>query len=68
MMQSLWATVRDGQVRLLEPTQLPEGARLLITVLTDEDEKSFWLRAQEKSMRAVWDNPEDDVYGQLLQE
>jgi hypothetical protein len=37
-------------------------------VLSDEDEKSFWTKAQEGSMKPVWDNPEDDIYRELLKE
>ena len=39
MLKTLWATVRDGQVELLDSTQLPEGSRLLVTLLPDEDER-----------------------------
>jgi hypothetical protein len=33
--------------------------------LTSEDAK-FWLRASQASLDAIWSNPEDDIYGQLL--
>ena len=26
----------------------------------------FWLKASESSLKAIWDNPEDDVYAELL--
>lgn len=27
----------------------------------------FWLNASEVSLNAIWDNPEDDVYAELLE-
>jgi hypothetical protein len=66
MLQTMWATVHDGQIRLSENLQLAEGTKLLITILP-QDEDQFWLRASESSLAAVWDNAEDDAYAQLLQ-
>jgi hypothetical protein len=35
--------------------------------LSEEDEeRQFWLACSSLSMRAIWDNEEDDVYEQLL--
>lgn len=67
MLQTLWATVQEGQIRLSESMDLPDGARLLVTVLPD-NENQFWLSASEPSLAAVWDNAEDDAYAQLLEE
>lgn len=66
MLKTHWATVRQGKVELLEPAELPEGVRVLVTVLSD-DETDFWLQASQTSLDAVWDNAEDDIYAQLLQ-
>jgi len=66
MLKTLWATVRQGKIELLESAELPEGVRVLVTVLPD-DEAEFWLQASQTSLDAVWDNAEDDVYAQLLQ-
>jgi hypothetical protein len=33
--------------------------------LVDDDD--FWLRASEPSLKAIWDNPDDDVYAELLE-
>jgi hypothetical protein len=51
---------------LLESTELPEGTRVLVTLLPD-DEAGFWLQASQTSLNVVWDNTEDDIYAQLLQ-
>jgi hypothetical protein len=66
MLQSMWATVHAGQIHLNEEVDLPEGTRLLVTVLP-EDEHQFWLHASQSSLAAVWDNAEDDAYGKLLE-
>ncbi len=65
MLKTLWATVRQGKIELLEPGELPEGTRVLVTLLPDDDE-AFWLSASQVSLDAVWNNTEDDVYAQLL--
>ncbi len=65
MLKTIWATVRQGKIELLEPEELPEGTRVLVTLLPDDDE-AFWLSASQVSLDAVWNNTEDDVYAQLL--
>ncbi|KAM3115526.1 hypothetical protein [Phormidesmis sp. 146-33] len=66
MLKTPWATVREGKIELLDLTELPEGTRLLVTLLPD-DEADFWMRSSQASLDAVWDNAEDEVYAQLLQ-
>ncbi|MFN6481388.1 MULTISPECIES: hypothetical protein [unclassified Nostoc] len=65
MLKTLWATVREGKIELLESEELPEGTRVLVTLLPD-DETEFWLQTSQTSLLSVWDNTEDDVYAQLL--
>lgn len=60
MLKTLWATVRQGKIELLERSELPEGAKVLVTLLPDE-ETEFWLQASQTSLDTVWDNTEDDV-------
>ncbi len=66
MMQSIWAVVHDGKIELTEPAELPEGVRVLVTILP-EREGEFWQQASAGSLAEIWDNTEDDVYAQLLQ-
>jgi hypothetical protein len=61
MLKTLWATIRQGKIELLETTEIPEGTRVLVTLLPD-DESGFWLQTSQASLDAVWDNTEDDVY------
>jgi hypothetical protein len=65
MLNTLWATVRQGKIELLESAERPEVVRVLVTVLPD-NEAQFWVDASQTSLDAVWDNTEDDVYAQLL--
>jgi hypothetical protein len=66
MSETLWAVVRDGRIELVEPVKLPEGAKLKLTLVSDEDQK-FWLDASQSAIDSVWGNAEDDVYAQLLE-
>lgn len=66
IMQTVRAIVRQGRIELLDQVSLVEGAHMLVTVLTTDDEPSFWLDAATPSLDAIWDNREDDVYAQLL--
>jgi len=67
MLKTLWAVIREGKIELLEHADLPEGSKVLVTLLPD-DETEFWLRASQVSLDAIWGNSEDDVYAQLLKE
>jgi len=65
MIVTLKAIIHDGKVELVEPVTLPEGAKVLVTVLP-EDGTHLWLDASQKSLAEIWDNPEDDRYAELL--
>ncbi len=64
-MNAVRGIVRQGKIELLEPVDLPEGADVLVTVLSDEDTR-FWQAASQTALDAVWNNEEDDVYAELL--
>jgi hypothetical protein len=66
MLNTLRGIIREGKVELLEHVNLPDGTKVLVTPLSDESQ--FWVDASQISLEAIWDNAEDDVYGQLLQE
>lgn len=68
MFQTVWAKVTEGRIELQEDVPLPEGASVLVTVVPPVDEESaFWLHASESTAAGIWDNPEDDVYAELLE-
>jgi len=52
MMRTIWATIRQGKIELLELVDLAEGPKVLVTLLPD-DETGFWLQASESSLDAV---------------
>ena len=65
MLNTIWGVIHQGKVELLEQTMLPEGTKLLVTILSDNEEE-FWLRASRSSLDLIWNNEEDDVYAELL--
>lgn len=67
MLKTLLATVRQGKIEISESVALPEGTKVLVTVLPD-DEAEFWNNASQESLDRLWDNAEDDVYAELLEE
>jgi hypothetical protein len=66
MMNTVWAVVREGRIEPLEDIEVPDGTRVLVTLLP-EDDSSFWTAASQRSLDAVWNNEEDDVYAELLE-
>jgi hypothetical protein len=62
MQERIRAVVNEGRI---EPLDLPDGTQVVVTVLPNGDD--FLLRASEVSLNAIWDNPEDDVYAELLE-
>ncbi len=67
MPKTLRAVIHGGKIEALEKVDFPDGAKVLVTLLPD-DETEFWREASEPSLNAIWNNPEDDVYAQLLKE
>lgn len=65
MITTVWAVMKEGKFVPLEDVEVPEGTRVLVTLLSDDD-ASFWLAASQPSLDSVWDNAEDEVYAKLL--
>ena len=65
MQGQIRAVVHEGRIEPLEELQVPDGTEVLVTILSNGDD--FWLRVSEHSLNAIWDNPEDDVYAELLE-
>jgi hypothetical protein len=68
MLQTTWAVVKKGKIVLMENITLPEGAKVIVTLLVEEDELQFWSLASQRSLSNVWENAEDDIYAKLLPE
>jgi hypothetical protein len=64
-MDTVRGIVHAGKIEFLEPIEVPEGTEVLVAVPSVTDNE-FWLQASEQSLDAIWNNPEDDVYEQLL--
>ncbi len=64
MLSSTLGIVKDGKIETLEHIPLPEGKRVLVTILPDDD--MFWQEASRETLKQIWDNNEDDVYVRLL--
>jgi hypothetical protein len=64
MQERIRAVVNKGRIETLEKLNVPDGTEVLVTILSNGDD--FWLNASEPSLNAIWDNPEDDVYAELL--
>ena len=66
MLNTTVGIVKGGRIETLEPIPLPEGKRVLVTILPDDD--MFWQEANVESLERIWNNDEDDVYVRLLAE
>ena len=64
MLRTALGIVKEGKIETLERIALPEGQRVLITMLSDDD--LFWQKASQETLKQIWDNKEDDVYARLL--
>ena len=65
MAKALRAIIHEGKIEPLEQVDLPEGSKVLVRLLAD-DEDDFWLQTSRPSLDTIWDNPEDDVYRSLF--
>ena len=66
MLKTLWAVVRKEKIELLEKESIPEGTRVLVTLLPNDEESEFWLGTSQVSLDTVWNNAEDEIYAELL--
>ena len=64
MQERFRAIVNDGRIEPLEDIEVPDGTQLLVTVVSNGDE--FWMTATQSDLDAIWNNSEDDIYGELL--
>jgi predicted DNA-binding antitoxin AbrB/MazE fold protein len=63
MQETIRAIVSEGRLEPLEELSIPDGTEVVVTIVTNRE---FWLDAGESSLGAIWGNPEDDVYAELL--
>ena len=65
MQERIRAVVNEGRSEPLEKLDMPDGTEVLVTALSSGND--FWLKVSEQSLNAIWNNPEDDVYAELLE-
>jgi hypothetical protein len=76
---TIWGKVNQGKIELLELVDLPEGARVLVTLVSSSEqqplpkqnpdgstelEPDLWLQAEPEDL--IWDNIEDETSESLL--
>jgi predicted DNA-binding antitoxin AbrB/MazE fold protein len=72
MTTTVEAIYEDGVLKLSRRLPLPEKARVKVTIDSGTDryediERSAWLKLSENVLTATWENPDDDVFNELLQ-
>ena len=69
MQQTIEAVIDEqGNVRLLEPIQLPKPHRAFVTILTDELDISETALLSEAALAEDWSRPEEDATWSHLQQ
>jgi predicted DNA-binding antitoxin AbrB/MazE fold protein len=71
MTATLEAIYENGTLKLSRALPLPEKSRVTVTVATGEPAgadvvRAEWLRESEERLTQTWDNPDDDVFNELL--
>jgi len=72
MTTTVEAIYEDGVLKLSRRLALPEKTHVKVTIDSDtarcEDvERSAWLKLSETALTETWQNPDDDVFNELLQ-
>jgi predicted DNA-binding antitoxin AbrB/MazE fold protein len=60
MLSTVWAVMHEGRIELLEPIDLPEGAKLLVT-LVEEEESPFWWQDCQSQLDDILNDSDDDT-------
>ena len=64
------AIYEGGKLVLPRPLPLPDHAHVIVTIelqtKTSDPEDAAWKKASEQSLLKAWDNPDDDVFNELL--
>ncbi len=56
MLKTLWAEVKQGKIELLELADLPEGTKVLVTLLPPK-EMAQWFQTKSGVNDDIWDSP-----------
>ena len=71
MTTTVEAIYENGMLKLSGLLPLREKARVVVTVQTDplsgeDKERQAWLKSSEETLARAWDNSDDDVFNELL--
>ena len=73
MTTTVEAIYENGMLKLPAPLPLPEKAHVTVTIQSQSEaapssdaERGAWLKLSEDSLTKTWDNPDDDVFNELL--
>jgi len=69
MTTTVEAIYENGMLKLPAPLPLPEKTHVTVTIQSDaasDGERGAWLKLSEDSLTKTWDNPDDDVFNELL--
>lgn len=71
MTTTVEAIYEDGVLKLPRRLPLPEKAHVKVTIDSgaaggEDTERLAWLKLSETALTATWQNPEDDVFNELL--
>jgi hypothetical protein len=66
MLKTLWAEVKQGKIELLELADLPEGTKVLVTILPTKETEQ-WLETKPVTRDDIWDSPgvSDDIWDNI---
>jgi predicted DNA-binding antitoxin AbrB/MazE fold protein len=62
MLNTVPAIIKEGRIELLESVPIPEGTRVLVTLIPEETNSDFWQKVSETALAKIWDNLEDDIF------
>jgi len=66
MTTTIEAIYENGKLILPRPLPLPEKSHVRLTIESGDTEREAWLKLSEESLTKAWDNPDDDVFNELL--
>jgi predicted DNA-binding antitoxin AbrB/MazE fold protein len=65
MTTTVEAIYENGKLVLPGPLSLPEKSHVRVTIESDIERES-WLKFSEDNLLKAWNNPDDDVFNELL--
>ena len=60
------AIYENGKIVLPQLLDLPDKARVRVTIESTDSEREAWLKLSEQTLTKVWDNEGDDIFNELL--